>query len=198
MKKEDIFIQTYSGKMFNIFDFGEDDIDIVDIAHSLSLICRFNGHCKEFVSVAQHSVLASKKMEQIGCVLSLFGLLHDSSEAYLGDIITPLKNTGFLTENFYMYEKELQKVIFDKFIGINLDTITKSTGVSAYKNYVDYIDLKMLATEKRDLLNKCEIDWSKDLPEPYDEKIVPWRSWYAKQQFLNRYSYLKGKLENGV
>ena len=50
------WIQTYSGKKFYPLDPRPEDIDIRDIAHALSLNCRFNGHCRCFYSVAEHSV----------------------------------------------------------------------------------------------------------------------------------------------
>ena len=59
MADSSAWIETYSGKRFYILDPRPQDVDIVDIAHALSLLTRFTGHTREFYSVAQHSVLVS-------------------------------------------------------------------------------------------------------------------------------------------
>ena len=84
-----------SSKVFNdIAAINEHDIDIQDIAHSLAHICRFNGHTPYFYSVAEHSVLVMKAVEQSGIKLTaslqLAALLHDAHECYVGDIIRPM------------------------------------------------------------------------------------------------------------
>lgn len=110
------WIQTYTGKKFYPFAPNPADICIEDIAHSLAMQCRFGGHCKQFYSVAQHSVLMSvhwfKNKE-----LKRYALLHDASEAYLSDIPRPLK----YRVDFWFYriaESALQKMIYIKF-GLN-------------------------------------------------------------------------------
>jgi len=87
---------TYTGKMFSPFDPQSDDVDIKDIAHSLSMTCRFRGHIKQFYSVAMHSCMVSDKVSKgysiINPYLSIWGLLHDAAEAYLADIPSPIKD----------------------------------------------------------------------------------------------------------
>ena len=93
---------TYTGRRVNPLALKPEDIDIRDIAHALSQICRFNGHCKRFYSVAEHSWLVSRiaarevaKLHGAGvgesAEVAACGLLHDAGEAYLGDIIRPLR-----------------------------------------------------------------------------------------------------------
>lgn len=84
-------------------------ICIEDIAHALSLQCRFSGHIPEFYSVAQHSVLVSKLVPQ---TLKLQALLHDASEAYLVDIPRPIKKG---LNNYNLLEHKLMLAIAAKF-----------------------------------------------------------------------------------
>jgi len=82
------WIQTASGRPFWPLDPRAEEIDIFDIAHSLSNLCRFNGHCSRFYSVAEHSVLVSLVVPPAD---ALAGLLHDATEAYCADVPRPLK-----------------------------------------------------------------------------------------------------------
>jgi uncharacterized protein len=85
-------LRTYSGKRIDPFNMTLDDIAIEDIAHHLSNICRFNGACHSFYSVAEHSVAVSYRMSaQSRKPNKLWGLLHDAAEAYLGDLLDPFK-----------------------------------------------------------------------------------------------------------
>lgn len=84
------FILTYTGKVFPYYDVSPDNIDIRDIAHALSHLCRFTGHTTMFYSVAQHSLLVAEKMPG-GPEEKLVGLLHDAAEAYTNDLASPLK-----------------------------------------------------------------------------------------------------------
>jgi hypothetical protein len=83
------WITTQSGQHFYPKDPEGSVFDIADIAHALSLTCRFAGHCNRFYSVAEHSVLVAQLAESSGA--GLWGLLHDASEAYLVDIPRPIK-----------------------------------------------------------------------------------------------------------
>jgi len=108
-------IQTYTGKWFSPLDPNPDDIDIVDIAHSLSMLCRYNGHCSRFYSVAEHSLLVSSVLEQRhpgNVKLQLMGLLHDSAEAYMADVPGPMKKHMPL---YKIYEWSLLVKILHKF-----------------------------------------------------------------------------------
>ena len=113
---EDGWIQTFSGIRFWPLDPDPDDIRIEDIAHSLASQCRFGGHCREFYSVGQHSVIVSQ------CCLpadALWGLLHDASEAYLTDIPRPLKRLPAMTA-YRDAELHLQRIIAVHF-GLGMD-----------------------------------------------------------------------------
>ena len=171
------WLQTYSGKQFWPLSACEDDIDIVDIAHALSLKCRFNGHCKFFYSVAEHSVRMSRE--------DLPGppkhrLLHDAAEAYLPDIPRPIKQNII---NFKEIEDSLLSVIFRKF-GLCYDPGSEE------HNLIKYSDDVMLATEQRDIMSKPPVPWGK-LQKPLEDKILPWDWYKAKAAFLHEAERLR-------
>jgi len=87
------FIHTWTGGVFYLTDPRPEEVFIEDIAHALSLQCRFNGHIAEHYSVAEHSIMVSNIAEEEtkDYQLALTALLHDSAEAYLGDVVSPLK-----------------------------------------------------------------------------------------------------------
>lgn len=82
------WMQTYTGKRFYPLDPRAEDIDIRDIAHSLSLLCRYAGHVNRFYSVAEHCILMSQAVSPEN---ALAALLHDATEAYVVDVPRPLK-----------------------------------------------------------------------------------------------------------
>ncbi len=77
-----------SGIFLDFQDPQSKDIRLSDIAHNLGMICRFNGSCPRHYSVAEHSVIMSYLVDE---TLQPAALLHDSHEAYTGDLISPLK-----------------------------------------------------------------------------------------------------------
>lgn len=85
-------IRTYSGIMMDPMKASCADINVVDIAHALSHLCRFGGHCPRFYSVAEHSVLVAKALLPYGTHIALAGLFHDATEAYMQDLVSPLKH----------------------------------------------------------------------------------------------------------
>ena len=85
---------TYTGRVVDPCNLQIEDVDINDIAHSLSMQCRFAGHTREFYSVAQHSIRVCETVEGAGFASAdviLQALLHDATEAYVQDIIRPIK-----------------------------------------------------------------------------------------------------------
>lgn len=88
MKIDQPWIQTYSGIQFTPFDVKPEDISIEDIAHSLSMQCRFNGHVFRFYSVAQHALNASYIVPE---QYAMEALLHDAAEYIIGDLARPIK-----------------------------------------------------------------------------------------------------------
>lgn len=86
-------IETFSGRYVDVSNPSADDITLDDVAHALSNICRYGGHCKSFYSVAEHAVFVSKRLERKGepLAIQLMGLHHDDAEAFLSDIPRPMK-----------------------------------------------------------------------------------------------------------
>ena len=113
------YITTVSGIHFYPLDPNPNDIDIKDIAHSLSLICRANGHFKYFYSVAQHCIACAREAIERGFSLEVIlgCLLHDASEAYLCDVTRPVKKH---IPQYLQAEEKLQDVIWERFIGRSL------------------------------------------------------------------------------
>jgi 5'-deoxynucleotidase YfbR-like HD superfamily hydrolase len=103
------YLCTYTGKHFNYENIKPESIDIEDIAHALSNICRFNGHLMQFYSVAQHSVFVSTL---VAPAIALEALLHDAAEAYLCDVPNPLKQ---LLPDYQRIESQVHAAICDKF-----------------------------------------------------------------------------------
>lgn len=140
------FMETFTGTAFYSFDPRPGEIWLKDIAHSLSQICRFNGHTKHFYSVAQHSLNVRRVLEAMGVPANeqLKGLLHDGSEAYLCDIPRPLKP---YVHGYFEAEKCVQDMIYDKF------------GVSSVRySYIKQADNIMLGYEANALM-PCTV-WS--------------------------------------
>lgn len=106
---------TYSGIEFDLLNPQPDMILIEDIAHHLSFLCRFNGATRHFYSVARHCLMAERFVTgQDSNKRRLMVLLHDAAEAYVGDMVTPLKQ---LLPEFKKIEQLIQQRIFQKFCG---------------------------------------------------------------------------------
>ena len=131
-------ITTYSNISFNPLNPDTDKILIDDISHALSLMTRANGHFKEFYSVGQHSIFCAKEAIQRGHSkkVALACLLHDASEAYIADIIRPVKKSLL---QYLEIEENLQEAIYSKFI--------KEELTDEEKNQINLIDNTMLYYE---------------------------------------------------
>lgn len=109
-------IRTYTGIQIDPIHPDAEVIDIIDISHALSLLCRANGHFKTFYSVGQHSMNCMKEARARGYSekVQFACLLHDASEAYLSDITRPVKQE---MPQYQAIEKPLQDMIWMKYIG---------------------------------------------------------------------------------
>jgi hypothetical protein len=182
MSVSEAWIQTYSGLRFNILAPQQNQITIEDIAHALSMQCRFTGHTMFHYSVAQHSVLASTVVPPR---FAFEALLHDASEAFIGDMSRPLKHFTKAGQEYLLIEANIEQAIQKKF---NLPA-SMSAEVKAADN-------AMLYTEKAALLPSMEwgTRWG-DSIEPAQVKIEPWNPFEAEKKFLYRYQELRGDID---
>lgn len=170
----DDWILTYTGLTVHPLNPAVDEIDIIDIAHALSHICRFTGHTRAFYSVAQHSVLVSKHVQSEH---ALWGLLHDASEAYLADIARPVKKQPAL-EGYRQAESNLMRAITERF-GLPHEM----------PEDVADADNRILLNERRALMpHNCGPIWPLAYVfSPLDEVIEPWSPAEANLRFLERF-----------
>lgn len=156
-------MQTFSGRFLRPLEPDPGEIQLTDIAHALSNICRFGGHTREFYSVAQHSVLVSRRAAalaadslgaaplsfrlELGRNAATLGLLHDATEAYIGDAIWPLKRTSDW-EAFRAVESRLELAVLERFGLARL-----ADKESDVWDFVKQADAEVCLAEARDLMN---------------------------------------------
>lgn len=186
-------IATYSGGRFYIGTPSPDEVDIDDIAHALSNLCRFTGHTRKFFSVAEHSInvmrvvanLIVGKQEpvprmQLKDTLT-WALLHDAHEAYIGDISRPFK----------WYLETIAPGMLDSVLG-RIDTAIEEhfrLGPEP-KALIKQADNICLAAEKRDLMPKTG-KWE-GMPEPHEWECVGMAPNDARQHFLTEFAFAQG------
>lgn len=161
--------QTYLGKRFEFHRPTAQMVDIRDVAQALSLQCRFNGMCREFYSVAQHSVHVSSLLPPY---LRLVGLLHDASEAYLGDLITPVKA---MVPQFKVLEMKVEQAVADRF-HFDSDLLDDPRVKAA--------DRVMLATEATQLLDHPPVGWGVNMADQAGFTLAPLGPAEARKLFL--------------
>ncbi|MDX3913802.1 MAG: hypothetical protein QHC79_09700 [Pseudosphingobacterium sp.] len=160
-------IRTYTGKFINVQSPKLDDIVIDDIAHGLSHTCRFGGHTIEFYSVAQHCVEMADFVIRTypdDKVLQLAALLHDASEAYLGDMPSPIKA---ILPDYKRLENILMRAIAFKFgFSFPLDTTIKQ------------VDEMALSHEWHNKVLKNDLNYRS------------WSSYEASTNFIEKYNQI--------
>ena len=163
------YIRTYSGELVNVFNINPDQIHIEDIAHALSMQCRFSGHTSEFYSVGQHSVYCFELSQEYPFEC----LMHDCAEAYLHDVASPIKKWFFV---YRWMEKRLMKVLAKKF-GFTYP----------FPSEVHIIDKDMLHNEMCTFMGKhCR----------YYLNLESWDHSKAKSEFLRIFNILQRTRQN--
>lgn len=135
-------IKTSSGIWFDFNDPQEDQVEIHDIAHALSMICRYNGHIPSFYSVAEHSCHVADWLDVHGHGhLAFAGLLHDTAEAYLGDIVNPMKRL-YEFDRVYAPMEEIVETVIGKKFNVDMypiDPIVKEADKAVYQWEIENI-----------------------------------------------------------
>lgn len=180
-KRKGSWIQTHSGRAYFPQDPHPADILIDDIAHALSMQCRFAGHCNRFYSVAEHSLHVSRLVPPEH---ALAGLLHDATEAYLHDLTRPLKQ--MLPE--YKRLEDLNWFVISAKYGLDYEL----------PQCVKDADATMVFVERRALFTDIAPgeDWGHGLQEPSvlpDMGLIGWAQGHAKRSFYDRFFELTNK-----
>jgi hypothetical protein len=184
MDRKGDWLQTFTGRAYWPLDPRVEDINIEDVAHGLSNMCRFGGQCRNFYSVAEHSVHVSRWMENYyqAPKLLLYALLHDASEAYLVDVPRPIK---VHLENYKTLEALNMSVILKAF------RIEPSLCPDGFESTLHLVDNQVLVAEKNALLLPPPLPWTwaKQIM-PADVEISCYGPDSAKSMFLSRFSEL--------
>ena len=167
------WMQTWTGKQFFPLDPKPADIATADIARALSMQCRYNGHTNRLYTVAEHSVLISQAV----CPgHALAGLLHDATEAYLGDMVKPLKKN---IAQYIEIEQRLWKVIA---VAYGIDPQIPACVAAA--------DARILVDERAALLGPTPAPWGTEHLEPLGVTIRALEQPQAEALWLERLAEL--------
>ena len=170
---QDTYISTVSGKRFYFNAPTRDMIDVQDIAHALGNLCRFTGQCREFYSVAEHSVLMSRL---VPAHRALEALLHDATEAYCADLARPIKNT--LPGYRAMEDRIWQAVAYKFDLPLQMSQEIKVWDMAMLKREVEVL-----------LPPHCAVELN--LPgHSADVNLHMWSPRHARFMFLQRYREL--------
>lgn len=177
------WMQTHSGRAFWPLDPRADEIAIEDIAHGLSMQCRYGGHTLAFYSVAEHCVLmADYAAAHPECGADpLAVLLHDGSEGYLADVIRPLKRH---LVNYKTVETELERLIALRFeLQFPMPAEVKR------------LDERIIADEKAQAMATAPLPWVEwdNGTAPLGVTLEFWSPWQAKREFLTAFYLYGGK-----
>lgn len=163
-------ISTFNGDFFDFLAPEDFNYDIETIAHSLSNICRYGGHSSRFYSVAEHSILVSKLVPP---EFGLCGLLHDASEAFVGDMPSPLKA---LCPDYRRIENRVHEAIA-QFYDIPYP----------HPAVVKQVDKALYKTEREVLTSVEDRMWHVDVPRAEFVQFHLYSPEQAKEAFLSRY-----------
>lgn len=169
------WMQTYSGGQFFPLQPRPEDVHPVDIAHALSMLCRYNGHVREFMSVAEHCVLLSHAVPADN---ALWALLHDATEAYVGDMVRPLKRQ---MHDYRAVEDGVMVAIAARF---GIDPVMPEE--------VHLADARILLDERAVLMTPPPADWGLGHLEPLGVEIQAWSPTQANRHYTNRLNELLG------
>ena len=170
------FQHIVHGRKFYPCDPRPDEVFIEDIAHALGNQCRFNGHTDCFYSVAEHCWHCSYQVPQED---ALEALLHDAAEAYLGDLIRPLKMLPEVGGPYIRLEKQLEAVIAERF-----------KLRYPWPESVKRADEAVITAEMEQIIEHAMKGDLHDASVMADIEIQCWPPPRAKRRFLDRYEAL--------
>lgn len=176
---EEGWIETRTAGKFYFLNPKPEMCNIIDIAHALSLTCRYNGHVLKFYSVAEHSVLMSDWMRGRGYSKRecLTALLHDGAEAYIGDMVRPLKH---VMPEFKKIEERIDLAIAERF-----------GSLYPFPNIVKELDSRILVDEREQAMEPTSTnEWGTDSLEPLGVRLKFWSPEDALKNFVGRYQSL--------
>ena len=166
------WIQTANGRQFWPMDPQPHEVHLDDIAHALSMLCRFGGHCLRFYSVAEHCVLMARAAD---APFKRWALLHDASEAYLVDVPRPIK--PFLV-GYDAAEAKIMRAVAVRF-NLHLDM----------PEQVKRLDYAILTDERQQNMAPPPAAWSTDT-EPLGIELQFWSPTQAYYEFLHAFEDL--------
>lgn len=169
--------QTYTGIQFFLTDPRPGEVNIVDIAHALSMQCRYGGHCREFYSVAEHSLAVSYIVPP---GMALEGLLHDAAEAYICDVPRPLKQ--LLGAPYSWIEAKIMTAINERYGTHIVDKQWDET--------LKWADNTMLHTEMLAMMAAPPKPWVTMPPALENWTFYYYSPLLAKRRFYARFSEL--------
>lgn len=168
------FLQTYSGAPFYPLAADPVDVSIIDIAHALSMLCRYNGHVRRFYSVAEHCVLLS---HTVSPEHARWALLHDAAEAYIGDMVWPLKEE---IPAYKQVESDIMDAICERF-GLDPDQPAEVTEH----------DRRIVIDEADSLMAPAQIPWPALVGfAPLGVKVEGWSPTRAEAEYTSRFREL--------
>lgn len=177
--KRGTWMQTYSGRFYPL-DPRPEEFEIRDIALSLSRINRYNGHNDAALNVAQHSVVCSRlaRKDKMGRAVERYMLMHDATEAYVGDMVRPLKS---VIPQFKEIEAKVWEACVKRF---DIEMVDH--------DIVKYYDNLACAWEKRDLCTSYE-HWPfmPKVPDDYP-RMKAWGAKKAERVFIDKFNMLWG------
>jgi hypothetical protein len=161
----DFWTETYTGRQFFFSRPDEHDYSLDDIAHQLSLICRFGGSCAFHYSVAQHSLLIAEALwrDTGNPHLCLDALFHDAAEAYLGDVKKPIK---MHLKAYQVAEAAVDRAIRAKMIRDGTPLPPEETARTKF------YDTRILVDERAALMSRSGFGWTVDGMQPLGVQIV--------------------------
>lgn len=177
-------IQLANGRYLDLVNPQPESFDADSVATSLAKTCRFNGHCEGFYSVAEHCVLAARAFYGVNHNTARLALHHEDDEVGTGDISGPLKL--LIGDALKPIAERIRRAAWDRF---DIDD-GGDVGYRAVKT----VDLRLLVTEKRDLMPTSEEDphhWKDSGVRPFTRTFDGPSTWYeARAAWLAHWSYL--------